>query len=215
MFDFFKKLFVRKNDDSCDDFIEALDGFEYTNAPDIEFPKDYDESKRNLFIIDDSDRMISVFTKDMEIIKSKQESELYAQYVLVQEEKIKKLDLEFNVFVITTQTAVFSLKKFLEKNPNFVIDFAIVDIQFEGIMFINGKSTVLDGIDAYIMLKTQNPDTRVYLTSSYHFQEQNKDLELYKQKYRSYEGTQLEHNIHFKDDNHFKRRGEIVKFLFL
>jgi hypothetical protein len=133
----------------------------------------------------------------------------------VQEDKVKALDLDFNVFTVTTQTAVFSLKKFLEQNPDFIIDFAIVDIQFEGIMFINGTSTALDGIDAYIMLKTHNKNNRIYLTSSYHFQEQNEDLELYKKKYQNYEHKPLVNNIHFKDDNHLKRRSEIVKFLFL
>lgn len=149
--------------------------------------KDFDYSKKNIIIIDDSRGIVSVvedFVREVE--------------------KKGTIDLDdYNVLTFYDKYAPFVLQETLERLEPIKVEFAIVDIVLPGKLKVDDAYVRLDGVDVAVLLNEKYDCNNLCFFTGNVVSEHIGYIKDKIIKFKNFFGTDIQDYIIFKGDNDF------------
>ena len=190
MISFFKNIFKRKKkyisvDESM---IESVNSritkqISNTKAPSLTYPDGFDPEKETIIILDDSAGATLLFD---DTIKE------------LQADKSTCAD-KIQFIKISTPQAVFILENEMKAGHLNNIVGAVLDITIGGYAINNGRTIILDGIDAFQMIKNNYPNAVMRFFTSHSMNEKNAEIYKFMKKYEDLTGEDIRDKTFIKN----------------
>lgn len=204
MISFFSKLFNSQDthDDVDEAKLESINSrinkqLSNTKAPTLSYPDGFDKNRPTIVILDDSAGATLLFDDTIREIQMK-----------------RKECFESVQFVkISTPQAVFILENEMSHgNLNNIVG-AVLDITIGGYAIVDGKTVILDGIDAFKMIKDRHPGAVMRFFTSHSMNEQNAEIYRFMQKYLDLTGKNIQDITYMKNPFSTSRMDMMIDIL--
>jgi hypothetical protein len=146
----------------------------------------YDVDKKTILIMDDREAIISSMMDDL--------------YSLDDQESEFNLN-SYNILKIHSKMAGFQVFDILEKAPLIEIKYALLDIILGGKKVIDGKRTMVDGVDVAIAIWDKFETAEILFFSGCIIESDSRDIFNFKDKFEEYTGDNIENYILPKDSS--------------
>jgi hypothetical protein len=146
----------------------------------------YDVGKKTILIMDDREAIISSMMDDL--------------YSLDDQESEFNLN-SYNILKIHSKMAGFQVFDILEKAPLIEIKYALLDIILGGKKVIDGKRTMVDGVDVAIAIWDKFETAEILFFSGCIIESDSRDIFNFKDKFEEYTGDNIENYILPKDSS--------------
>jgi hypothetical protein len=190
MISFFKGIFDKKNKviDVDEDKIDSIKDkmvlqLSDTKTPTLTYPKGFDPEKATIIILDDSAGATLLF--DDTIRELQADTSTCAS------------DIQF--IKISTPQAVFMLDNEINSGHLKNIVGAVLDITIGGYAIIDNKTVILDGVDAYKMIKEKFPEAAMRFFTSHSMNEKNAEIYRFMKKYADMTGENIKDKTYIKN----------------
>jgi hypothetical protein len=189
MTSFLKSIFGKGNKKSLvdSDKLDSVRGnmsaqLEDTRQATMRYPDGFDKDKPTIIILDDSAGATMLFDDDIRKI---------------QEANSTARDMQF--LKISTPQAVFMLKSAITNGLICNIKGAVLDITIGGYAVVDGQTVILDGIDAYRIIRTHFPHAVMRFFTSHSMNEKNAEIYKFMKKYEDYAGECISKKTYMKN----------------
>ena len=190
MISFFKNIFKKKDKDNTVDEsrIESINSriakqLSDTKIPSLSYPNGFDPEKKTIIILDDSAGATMLFDdtiKELQADKSTCASEI--QFIK-----------------ISTPQAVFILENEMKTGRLSNIIGAVLDITIGGYAINDGRTIILDGIDAFEMIRNNHPNAIMRFFTSHSMNENNIEIYKFMKKYKDLTGEDIRDKTFIKN----------------
>ncbi len=161
-----------------------------TRTPSLSYPDGFNADNPTVIILDDSAGATLLFD---DTIKE-----------LQKDESLNANKLQF--IKVSTPQAVFMLKSEINKGRLRNIVGAVLDITIGGYAIIDGKTVILDGIDAYMMIRENFPKAVMRFFTSHSMNEKNAEIYRFMKKYENFTGESIISKTYMKNPFTTNRR---------
>ncbi len=190
MISFFKNIFS-KEEDACrvdDSKIDAIKNkmvlqLSDTKTPTLTYPDGFDADKATIIILDDSAGATLLFDDTIHELQA--------------DDSTCASEIQF--IKISTPQAVFMLKGEMNNGHLRNIIGAVLDITIGGYAIIDNKTVILDGIDAFQMIKSHFPDAVMRFFTSHSMNEKNAEIYRFMKKYTAITGEDIKKKTYMKN----------------
>lgn len=159
---------------------------------------DIDESKETILLLDDNTGVLSFLMDDLKILRKK-----------------KLFDYKkYNILTFDSKLAGFKLRATLLSQQPLNIKFAIFDITLGGTLFSDdGENISLDGVDCYIDVAKEYPDTKYIFYTGNKLNPYIKKNEQIIKKFNDFTNDDIKSHVLFKTTlNREQRQEYLLKF---
>lgn len=143
---------------------------------------DFIKGRRNILIMDDRDEIISSVIDDLRSLNATKDFSLD----------------DYNIIAVSSKMAGFNVYEILEKAPDIEINYALLDIVLGGKKSVDGRRTMVDGVDVAIQIWEHFPSANILFFSGCII-EPSEDKSHFKSRFDSYTGEDLNDYIMPKD----------------
>ena len=181
MIDSIKNFFSRHNvdkkreDEIINETMSEILNYPIEGVYHIDLPQGYTPDKKTIIVLDDNPGIPAILMED-----------------IVGALKDIPCRDDFSVVTITTEQAVFAMREALEHGDIGNIVAAILDLSIGGTRFENGTIVMLDGIDAYKIIKDKYPDAIIRFYTAHSLNEKNPAMQTYFSKFKDVSGERLD-----------------------
>jgi hypothetical protein len=206
MISFVKSLFGSNKNEANDaidtEKLEAVKGamtshLNDTATPRLKFPDGFDPDKKTVIILDDSFGATMLFDDTIEKLMERKDG----------------LTDGIQFIKISTPLAVFMLQEELNHETIRNIVGGVLDITIGGWAVKDGETSILDGIDAYMMIKEKFPDSTLRFFTSHSMNAKNAEIYKFMQKFNKLTGLDIQDYTYMKNPFSTNRYDMMVTIL--